>query len=470
MPIRATIPSAHNDGPLVKSLRPVGSRAIRGITCLLTGIALLAAREWFPGRTGGDVVIAFLLVLQTAGDSAICLARRLGSNAVRRSTPCRYQISKPASPIRESWRAFPFQSLLTRLSGKPLLGEAATTTSPKVWLIWMAGELILGVVLSGAAVNIGGLWAWPFAALGVTLTTHILRLLALMVMHECAHDTYTGDRRFDGRLGDIVGVLLLGRSFGNYRTEHRGDHHGGGFMTEHDPTVAFQRNILGLDIGMSRAECWTRLLATVLSPVYHIGQTIRRLRANWTAASRFHRYLLALYALLLSWLVVVWPAETSFAWLLPVIVLTNVSVAVRACFEHTYPPHVVDRLHSRAGVAACTHGVFFGSIAPSRDGAWPRRWLGYLAWTMRMIGYHAVARALFCPGGSCAHDFHHRHPLAGLRFDPLYARQAELATVDADRTPYTEVWSLHAAIDECFRANQIQEPDLLSRFQKEHSL
>lgn len=286
--------------------------------------------------------------------------------------------------------------------------------------------------------------------LGWVLTTHCLRLLALWVLHECAHGGFTGKKKWDDRIGMLLGVLVLGQSFASYKPEHRKDHHGTGFMTEDDPTIRFLRTRLGLTLGMSRLECWTRLFACILSPWFNLVQTKRRLESCWST-NGLHRWMMVIYMAGCVLMVVHWPMMVTVAWLIPLVFLTNVSVTVRACFEHCYPPPSIERIHSRQGISLCTHGVFFGSMSPQHGRSQVMYFVAWCWWMVCMVG-HAVARACFCPGESPAHDFHHRHPVDGICPDPLYARQAALVALTAQEPDYTEVWSLPRAIDECFRS------------------
>ena len=351
-------------------------------------------------------------------------------------------VSHVSSPIRESWRCLPHwtQSGLTHLSGKPLAEQMPWATSPFGMLTIAFSEIAIGVALAWIAVSWGG-W-WSTLILGVVLTAHSLRYLTLVIFHECSHLGFTGNLNSDPLIGKILGVVTLGQSWESYRPDHSNKHHGKGFMTEDDPTVAFQRRFLGLQRGMTRLESWTRLVFLPLSPMFQVQLTAARLVSCWGEAG-WHRLGVLFFLTSLIALTLAWPLQMIAAWWIPCFVLTNIGLAVRSCMEHVYPPRSAGELNSRAVRALCTHAVFFGTALPSSV-------LGKVGWSFVMLFYHLPARALFCPGFSVVHDYHHREPKAGILVDPLFARQAELESGPTE--PYTEVWSLHAAIDAGLRS------------------
>ncbi len=351
-------------------------------------------------------------------------------------------VSHVSSPIRESWRYLPHwtQSSLTLLSGKPLAEQIPCPTFPRRMLIISFSEIAIGVALAWMAITGGG--CWSVLSLGVVLTAHALRYLTLVIFHECSHLGFTGNALMDTLIGRILGVVTLGQSWESYRPDHSSKHHGKGFMTEDDPTVSFQRKFLGLQRGMSKFESLTRLLFLPLSPQFQFHLTTVRLVSCWGEPG-WHRLGLSLFLTSLIALTLSWPFQMLVAWWIPCFVITNIGLAVRSCMEHVYPPRSAGKLNSRAARAICTHAVFFGSALPSST-------LGRVGWICVMLFYHLPARALFCPGFSVVHDYHHRKPKAGILINPIFARQVALEGGPTE--PYTEVWSLHAAIDAGLRS------------------
>ncbi len=139
------------------------------------------------------------------------------------------------------------------------------------------------------------------------------------------------------------------------------------------------------------------------------------------------------------------------AWIVPVCILYGISLSARPVFEHTHPPRGV-RVRTRNGIAACTHGVFFGRKAPSPSHPLAVRAVLWAAWWAEFLVWYWPLQAVFCPHPAQAHDFHHRHPDRPLDPDQLSARRDEIAGGTPGWPPYTEIWGLVAAIDECFNA------------------
>ena len=81
-----------------------------------------------------------------------------------------------------------------------------------------------------------------------------------------------------------------------------------------------------------------------------------------------------------------------------------------------------------------------------------RRTAAWVAWALRMLVYEWPARLMICPTEAVAHDTHHRKPKDRDWANHIWNRQAELAAGRPSwGIPYTEVWSLHNGINECFR-------------------
>jgi hypothetical protein len=374
-------------------------------------------------------------------------------------------VSGPTSPIRESWRTLPqfVQPFLDGLSGKPLGGRPQYEASALRLLAEASVAALLGTALAVWGASAGGL-AWLVVPLGWIATVHGLRKNDLNAFHEAAHGVlFPGRPVLNNLAGELLGVVHLAQNFTTYGPSHREDHHSKGFATRDDPTFRFLIETLGLRPGMSAQAAWLRLAKALFSPAFHARQLVDRISASARGASPSHWTLTLLYALALvsagawaGWL------PLLVGWVIPLTILYNMTATVRMCVEHVFPPADTAGRHCREVAAGCTHAIHFGVPAPDVSWTGPLRCVAWLAWGVRMLAYEWPARLLICPGEAVCHDFHHRHP----RFPgwPCYVRNRQedlIAPASPWRgIPYTEVWTLHGAIAECFRTLAHADPKL----------
>jgi len=364
-------------------------------------------------------------------------------------------ISRSSSTIRDGWPGGPaVQILLTLLSGVPHTGQTPWESSPWRVLAFSVGAMVLGVSLSLLGHTLGGLGHLLFLP-GWVLTVYALRNLALSVFHEAAHGTMCPRLPWLNEwVGQCASVLLLSQNFRIYRPEHLGDHHCQGHMTCDDPTVAFLFDRLGLRPGMAKNECWRRLVWKLISPWFHARLLWSRLVSWFRGAIRGHQVGSVLYLVALFGFAWWYPLATLLVWLIPLTVLVNVAMTVRACTEHVF----AGVWHKgRLRIALSTHAQRFGCAAPTMTGVWSLDVLRWVWWGVKMA-CHTLCRVIFTPGESPQHDWHHRRINDKNWPSAIFARlqavkEWEQAEMQGRQSwpPYTEVWGIIQNIDECFR-------------------
>lgn len=426
---------------------PIIIGMVLGITA---GVVLLLTM--LNDKNGLLIALSIGLSLEAAGFLVVGLTALSVHLYPPKRGRMRIRTSELASPVRESWKVLPagVQRWLTRVSGKPLASQSAMPYKP--WRV-MAGVIVwlaLGVSLSVLALAVQG-WGWLLLVPGWIITTAQMRMLALTVLHFASHNQFTGSPKVDKFLGQLASVVLVIENFTVYKAAHPGDHHGGGFMSDIDPTIKYQRQTLGLWPGMTRQECWAAYLSRMISPVFHLRLIGQRLYGNWAGATGWHRVGTIVNLSLLAAIGSFGFATLAVCWLAPLIVCYNISLSTRPVFEHHFPPPEIKRIRCREGIAACTHAIFFGSPAPSPELPWLRRQLSWAGWWVGFVCWHLPLQAVFCPYPAQVHDLHHRHPDQPLNPDHLYARQGEIEAGTPGWPAYTEIWGLMTAIDECFR-------------------
>jgi hypothetical protein len=351
------------------------------------------------------------------------------------------------------------QPALTWLTGKPLRDQPAWNLTPLHHLgsgvLALLGGVLLGVValLASSAWLLLLLPAW-------VLTIHGAVKLRTMIVHQCSHTNFTGDKRLDDQLGEWLSILLLTQSYESYKPEHIADHHSKNHMTPADPTVQFILVHVDAHPGMASDEMWRRMYRTMVSPRYHLLATWSRLASHLHTNSHLHQLktlalyaaVLALVALTHSWLLFL------LAWVFPLTILLNMSSCVRLCGKHVFPV-AGTHLHDRNTLASFTHGIFLGELVP--DPALPpgRKQWAWARWWARMLFVHLLCRLLVLVGDTPCHDFHHRFPRAKAWPNYIFARQQDLMAGHPGWPPYTEIWGLFPAIQATFVSLSQADPD-----------
>ncbi len=367
----------------------------------------------------------------------------------------------PVDP-RESMRALPrlAQLPLTLLTGKPHIGQRPLRLTPTFHLLAAFANLIIGLAASALLLAGGGFWLCGLVV-SWAVTLHGMRNLRMMIYHQCAHRNMYAKRGPDALIGKLCAALLLVQNFGRYSSEHVGDHHALHHMTLRDPTV--QAFLISLDLhpGMTRAQMWRRLRGKLVSPRFHVGFAIARLRSFASGSDRTEKIMaLSLYgagiaaaALTGGWLVLL------VGWLLPLFPLFQVSNTLRLCVKHTFPDRAVTTRVGKEYFASLTNAIFLGEAVPSAETRGLARIGGWLRWTARMALVHFPARYLVLTGDTVCHDFHHRHPSTRQWANYIFARQRDDEAGHPGWPAYRAAWGLSAAISLVFDSLSAADPD-----------
>lgn len=359
--------------------------------------------------------------------------------------------------VRESMVSLPavFQLPLTFLTGKPCAGQRPVHLLPTHHLLAALISLAAGLMISLLSWSRGWMWA-PLLLAGWAMTLHAIRNLRMLVFHQCAHRNFYGHSRADQLIGSLVAALLLVQNLGRYSAEHVQDHHSVHHMTLRDPTVQAFMIGLGLRPGMTREAMWRAVLRLLVSPRFHVGFAVARIRSFWSGASALERVAAATFhggMVVAAGLTGGW-AALCVVWFLPLFPFFQVSNTLRLCVKHTFPHPGSGVRRGREYFAGLTNAVFIGEPVPVGAGvtAWVR-WIG------RMLFVHFPSRYLVLTGDTVVHDYHHRHPISRQWPDYLFARQEDIERGHLGWPSYSEVWGLVPAIDRVFDSLSKADPD-----------
>lgn len=373
--------------------------------------------------------------------------------------------SSTACP-RESMRVLPraLQPLLTWMVGKPLPEQTPWRLTPWHHLAAALTPLVIGVTLSGLAVELGQWWLLLLLP-GWVLSVHGSRKLRATILHQCAHGNFVRNKRIDSTLGGAIAFLSFSQEYFDYKQEHVVGHHSSKHMSMEDPTVQYLIVRMRARAGMTREQLWRRLVMTLLSPRFHVMTMYRRFASHFRGTSSMrYRVAFAAWLVLQAAVVTMLDAWVLFlvAWVIPLGVLFNLAVALRVASEHVFPPAGMDldELDKAARAARFTNGIFMGEAVPSphpsrivRAGRWAR-------WGFRMLFVHLPWRLMVMEGDGPCHDYHHRYPRSRDWPNYIFARRRDLMGPGGQQNPYTEVWGLFAAIDAVFVSLSHADPSM----------
>jgi fatty acid desaturase len=337
------------------------------------------------------------------------------------------------------------QPLLTWLTGKPLHDEKPTHHTSTYHVLTALTALAVGWLLCflwNQYKPANGVLLWLLGCLFLVLGA---RKLQLMIVHQCAHGTFSPCRRINTVIGTLISTVLIIEPFESYRRGHLRDHHSKSHMTAADPTVRFLIDLVGLRPGMTVKGLWLATLCSLISPFFHLRVLSRRCFSQFRH-SRTQAVLNGLWLAVLAFVAY----ETSisalvFTFLLPLTVAYNISSCLRLCCEHRWPVSPADSVRDRAWYAGLSTGIFLGEPFPAGT-AW-----GKFAWALRMLTVHLFSRLFVLVGDTPCHDYHHRHPTSPDWPNYAFAREADRRKGSVGWPPYTEVWGLFPAISASFR-------------------
>jgi len=343
------------------------------------------------------------------------------------------------------------QPFLTWLTAQPAPGEPVVERSPLHFVAAAFLQVVLGVALSAIALHL----CLPLVLAGLLVTTSGLGLFQVVVFHHCSHGTVFKRRDPGGRdlnvlVGRLVSAVGLFKHFDHYKRGHMLHHSNNKLLTEEDEFADFVFNTCGLDAGVPHAELRRRVLLSLVSPRFHAGFLVRRIRAAWGSHDRRHNLIgVGAWAALAAVAAATGQVPAFFvAWVLPVTVLLQAATVGRILCEHSFPE--VELIAARGKDFAChaTSGVFPGMMPPAARANSPHGLGLWLGWWADMLTVQLLVRLFVLVGDAPCHDYHHRKPASRRWTSYIQARQHDAEAVAAgSRTGYSEIWGLFRAVD-----------------------
>ena len=363
--------------------------------------------------------------------------------------------------IRESYRVFPgwTQHFWTWLTGKPLAGQTPLFRhTPGSFLVAALMTFSAGIALGALGAAVGSPWGLLALLSGWCLTVNASRRLISTVVHQCIHNRFSAQRRWNMLLAEFLTLLVLTPNAREYQREHFGQHHRiGTFTTARDPSAIFLMDA-GFRPGLTPRAYWRVLLANCLSPAFHGRFLLKRLHSNLVSATPMRRLGALLY--LAAWSAPVFLLDGGawvvlLAFLVPIVPLYQSSVLLEFISEHAWLVPI-DEADARTKKFHGTHswGRFCGSPLPDPSLPSYRRALAWTTWLGATLLYHLPVRLMILPGDLPQHDFHHRNPNTQHWTAAAYARQSDSDRAADGRPPYAEFWGIHRAIEHVFRGLQ----------------
>jgi Fatty acid desaturase len=352
-------------------------------------------------------------------------------------------------PPRETFDRFPIwvQPLITLLSGKPLVGQDPWfSVSPIAKILIDLTKFSAGIALGTVLIYLGGVWllALPLAWILVVNGAVSLKLDS----HYAAHFCITGNNRLDTWIGEVLTAFVLSSNMDEYSDGHTIEHHGvGGIGTIDDPDLGLLF-LMGFETGRDVKWYWKRLLLTLVSPRYHFLFAWERLRSNFITAPMMRRLLaVTIHGTLLA--LVAWFGGWSvwaLAWLLPVGLLVQISIALQVPAEHLWLTRRAPNEAPRTFLRRISHGRFFLVPAPRRDLNPIESACAWAYWAAAALK-PMLERCFVCVSVMPAHDYHHRHA-RNIKW-PMenYLRQHE---IDQGVSDYRDIYGLSHELIELF--------------------
>lgn len=328
------------------------------------------------------------------------------------------------------------QPLLTRVTGRPRLGEQPAVVVPTIGLVLaevMALLVSFAIIVATFSEHPWMLLLLPYAA---CVAVGRLRWFQTELTHFAIHGRVRARK-----LCEVFGTVVpLAINETQYFVDHMKHHNPDYFGRGDDPDAEFLGE-LGFDDTKTEADLMRLLWGTAFSPRFHWVFLKARIKSNVVTPSWGRKAAgIAWMASILSLLAVV-PVT---AWLVFVfgvgIVGYQLSSLLQFTSEHRWLAEAPDG--ARRSVAL-SHGRFCGEMPPDQGGILP-----WVRWATRMMAIHLPVRLGVLPGSLPAHDAHH---VAPRHLDPNWRRanyvRSELIALGKDKGMATrEVWGLGRAI------------------------
>jgi hypothetical protein len=292
------------------------------------------------------------------------------------------------------------------------------------------------------------------------------RYLQTNILHQASHGRLTGNQKWDKRIGDLVGALILIAPFQLYKAAHMPHHTPGTFATLNDPDFRFFRK-LGFEPGLPMTAMWKRFWLALFGLRAHVVYLRTRFKANLLRSGRQHRFFTIGLQLLIAGFSFYLGGIQGYllAWVAPLTVLFQISAVLQYVTEHRW---LLVRRPEQSQIVylnQLTAARFTGAMPPKLS---PRSLPGLLAWVLwwgSMLTYHLFSRVFIVQGPLGVHDFHHREPLNKNWPNSVYERQRQIDSGNPRFADYEGVWGFWRSLVLSLEAmsnfpNLPKQPDL----------
>lgn len=370
------------------------------------------------------------------------------------------------SHIRESYLNFPkyMQNFLTWLTGKAIKGQKPFFLLNK----WVHFFVPFGLFCGGVLANLYlvprfASYEWVLRSMFWILTVAGVRNMVLTIRHECVHNNFVTNPQVNKILGEFVTIVLLIRTAKEYQHDHVSLHHNSDILcTAQDPHVNYLSKY-GLKFGVKKKDLWLRLIFVLLSPLFYIGSTYGRIKANILAKNSVRRLFALLY--ITMWSLILTFSSVSFyqfilAYAFPVFVLSEASAFIETISEHPIPQEETNGRtlkERRLMLAKKSWCILSGTAWPTHSRIMLVNVYRKIVWFIQMIG-HLFVRLTILPGPLPSHELHHRKPGQYDWRIAFYERQKDIEANHPGYPPYTEVWGLINALDIVFDGMSKRSP------------
>ncbi len=364
--------------------------------------------------------------------------------------------ARPIPSIREEMKErLPrwSQPFLTWLTGRAHHGQKPIWSSTSFSQTLSAFTCLYGGAFAVYfSLHQGGWLPWMVIPIAWIFMAGAARKIQVTLVHQCAHNNFSGSRKLDRWFAEVFGSLILVDNFDNYIYEHVRIHHTKKLGSEVDPDCRFLLQ-LGFTPDKSKKQLWSQLFRTLVSPHYHLGFIKARLKANFVTAPLQRKLISASITFIALSLIIKFSLWTSFlfGWLLPLFFFYHMAALLNFSSLHFWLKEVDENLKSKQKLCMFTAGRFLGETLPLKELTGIRKYFAWTRWCFRMFFIHLPSRLGVLSGDLPVHDYHHRHPHCSDWANYLYTRQWDIDSgLVGWSEPYEENWGLKNCIDAVF--------------------
>lgn len=363
-----------------------------------------------------------------------------------------------STEIRKSYEILPFQGVWSWLTGKEILGRKPLWESNSSELIvWSVLWIFIGVWLTSSAIFYASTLGASIALyiVGALFSTAGARYIVATVIHHGVHGHLYKSQKVNKTLCEILSTLLIVQPYESYRQFHVYEHHGRAFSTFEDKDLAAIYQ-LGFTPGKGKAELYTHLFLTLLSPKFHLVFFYGRLKSNLAGVPLYRLAMtLGWWTSLAGICTVLGTSNAILILLLPFVVFYQIASLLHLLTEHVWivrgEGESVRDSHINNSLAR-----FCGERCP--DGFAPKYAAQWAKWLAMHLLVHLPSRMLIVQGSLVCHDWHHRYGTVRQWYDYARLREKHAHTLSLEENyDYHDIWGVHNALDYVFSLLSQQE-------------